>query len=277
MNDRSYGVAFNEMINNFYPPTLLARTATAAFDGFPTAMLGFAVVVGSIIVALCVYWLIVWCAVGSRAWDSSQIPKKYSLRDEIIRDKYGGDIFHASQLEPNLVDIRRPRWTGVAHASATVLCGLIIIFGVYSGFQAGGYDPAILVGLGVIGLGLSWGLQTIVMEAVDGIRVNSQSLLLEGDNIISWATGHVGKVSYMGATRFKMHEINEIGDFLVHYMGYRQLLAGGFSRYETGGEKKVYRYKSGKNLPLKVKPRASTSIILNMEDPKSNSNRKKTK
>lgn len=274
MDDRSIEVAFNEMINNFVPQTFGTRAAVKLFDGFPIAMLGFGVATGSVVIGLCVYWLIVWFAVGSRAWDTSHVPKDYTLRDEIIRDRYGNNVYHVQQQEPNLINIRRPRWSGVGHAIAIVLCGLIIIFGIYASFQVMGYDPAILVGLGVVGMGLSWGLSELVTETKDGIRVHSQSLLMEGDNIISWATRHSGKVSYMGATRFKMEEINEDGDLLVHYMGYRQLLAGGFSRYETGGEKHVYRFKGKK----KAVTEARSHVVLDiLNSPKSNLNTKKKK
>jgi len=234
-------MAFNNMIRQLAPTHFVPRGTTALFEGFPVALLGFGVALGGILVAVGVYYLITWCSVGSRAWDTQHAPAEYSLRDEVLRDKYGNDVWRAAEWEPNLVEIRRPRWSGVGHSAAIIVAVILVIFSIYAAFQVCGVDPAILVGLGVISLGISWTMADIVVELRDAIRIHSSNILREGDNITSWATRQSGKVSFMGATRFKMEQITKEGDYVIHYMGYHQLLAGGFSRYETGGEKIVYQ------------------------------------
>ena len=240
--DYSVEVAFNHMISQLNPVNAVVRGTAALFDGFPVALLAFGVVIGSIIAAFIVYFLIVLCFVGNRAFDTTVAPKEWTLVDDIIQDKYNNNFGEAKKFEPKLVEIRRTRWSGIGHALAIIIAVIIIIFGVYSAFFVCGIDPAILVGLGVVSLGISWGLSPIVVEIVAAIRVHWSGILKEGDDIIYRGTGQKGKVSFMGATRLKLQEIDEEGNLMVHHLGYKQLLSAGFSQYVTGGDKHVYRY-----------------------------------
>lgn len=244
-------VAFNGMINELSPTRAASIAIVRVFEGAPTALLGISVAFGGVFAAFIVYWLIVWLALGKQAWDVQHIPKGWTLRDEVFRDKYQHDQIAVQKYAPQLFEVRRPRWSGIAHAVAIILCVSIVILGVYVAFQVCGIPPSILVGLGVVGLGISWGLQGLVMEIVAAIQIHLGNEAREGDNIWYWAGNKYGKIKYMGATRVVFEEVNENGDMLVHHLTYRQLLGSGFTRFESGGERFVYRYDPDKAAQVK--------------------------
>lgn len=86
------------------------------------------------------------------------------------------------------------------YAAGAMIHYLIVIIGSYIGFRTVGFDlDAVLVVLGALGIGIGFGLQSIVNNFVSGLILLAERPLKVGIGDVIEVNGQLGTVEHMGA------------------------------------------------------------------------------
>lgn len=86
------------------------------------------------------------------------------------------------------------------YAAGAMIHYLIVIIGSYIGFRTVGFDlDAVLVVLGALGIGIGFGLQSIVNNFVSGLILLAERPIKVGIGDVIEVNGQLGTVEHMGA------------------------------------------------------------------------------
>jgi len=239
--------AFNSMVSQFNPISIVTRGAAFTFEGFPVIALFIAVIMIACIIAIIFWYIIRWCTMGKFAWNKnrtlsvSDLPDKYRELVESNGNNNNNKIFR------HIKDKDASCWLGTWHIISTLISVIIVVFGIYVAFQVCGIDPALLIGLGVVSFLLGWTMTDFVvslrcgLESYWGLFEEKDVLLINGvAQEVTWM-GLIGfktlstetKIMNMNGKEKEVHILHE----RYHY--YSAVIRNNFTKILCGGDELV--------------------------------------